>query len=111
MEEKYYHFLTKVTDDIVTRGIYTNKGIKTVFKSHLMKNANLEMDKMLSLLERLRIDMGVPKDDSLNQLDFGYGSVEYSTGPYFYSKLDTAPLPEESHSPLESPHESDGITE
>ncbi|CAG7638689.1 unnamed protein product [Allacma fusca] len=110
-EEKYYHFLTKVTDDIVSRGIYTNKGIKSIFKSHLMKNSNLEMDKMLSLLERLRIDMGVPKDDSLNQLDFGYGSVEYSTGPYFYSKSDNAPSPEGPHSPSESPPESDSIIE
>ena len=41
---------------------------------------------MLYLLERLRMDMGVPKDDSLNHLDFGYGSVDYSTEPYFYRK-------------------------
>ena len=39
---------------------------------------------MVALLEQLRMDMGVPKEDSLNRLDFGYGSVKYSSGPYFY---------------------------
>ena len=42
---------------------------------------------MLCLLERLRMDMGVPKDDSLNQLEFGYGSIEYS----FYKGSDNLP--------------------
>lgn len=38
---------------------------------------------MVHMLDRLRMDVGVPKDDSLNQIEFGYGSIKYSTGPYF----------------------------
>jgi len=38
---------------------------------------------MLQMLDRLRMDVGVPKDDSLNQMEFGYGSIKYSTGSFF----------------------------
>jgi len=37
------------------------------------------------------MDVGVPKDDSLNQIEFGYGSIKYSTGPYFKKLGQTMP--------------------
>lgn len=36
-EERYLGFLTEVTEDIVARGIYTNKGLKGLFQEHLHK--------------------------------------------------------------------------
>ena len=60
---------------------------------------------MLYLLERLRMDMGVPKDDSLNHLDFGYGSVDYSTEPCFYKK----PEKDEEEQPENDPQETKSV--
>ncbi len=39
---------------------------------------------MTYMLDRLRMDVGIPKDDLLNNLEFGYGSVKYSSGPFFF---------------------------
>lgn len=36
---------------------------------------------MTDMLENLRIELGIPKDDHLNTLEFGYGSVLSPTGP------------------------------
>jgi len=41
---------------------------------------------MGEMLEKLRMDLGIPKDDTLNKLEFGYGSVLYTTYSYFYKK-------------------------
>jgi hypothetical protein len=41
---------------------------------------------MKDLLEKLRMDLGIPKNNDLNKLEFGYGSVvTTSANPYFYT--------------------------
>jgi len=42
-DPKYIVFLTQVTDDIVQRGVYTNKGLKQLFHAHMEKHKH-ELD-------------------------------------------------------------------
>lgn len=40
-KDKYITFLTELTNDVVRKGIYTNKGLKALFKSHTEQNKQL----------------------------------------------------------------------
>jgi uncharacterized protein (UPF0371 family) len=56
--------LKEVTDDIVARGITSNKVINKYFEYHINKNKSvLNENKMRELLNTLRMDIGVPNDD------------------------------------------------
>ncbi|OXA42654.1 uncharacterized protein LOC110859391 isoform X2 [Folsomia candida] len=88
-DDKYLNFLTEVTDDIVTRGIYTNKGLKMLFKDHAERHRELNVDRMTELLDKLRMDLGIPKDDKLNRLEFGYGSANSHSRGNFSSMRPT----------------------
>lgn len=48
--ERYITFLAELTQDIVSKGIYTNKGLKTLFKSHMEQNKELNPVRKLFIL-------------------------------------------------------------
>ncbi|ODM93871.1 Spermatogenesis-associated protein 7 [Orchesella cincta] len=84
--ERYITFLAEVTQDIVSKGIYTNKGLKNLFKSHMDQNKELNHDKLSDMMERLRMDLGIPKDDALDKIEFGYGSISSTAkNTFFYT--------------------------
>jgi hypothetical protein len=53
-----------VTDDIITRGICSNRVINNCFEEHIKKNRGvLNEKKMRELLDTLRKDIGIPVED------------------------------------------------
>ncbi|KAK2169654.1 hypothetical protein LSH36_8g10012 [Paralvinella palmiformis] len=62
-ELKYLEFLTDVTNDVLDRGIFTNRVLKQVFANHIEKKQHeLRPEKMHEMLENLRRDLGIPSD-------------------------------------------------
>ena len=57
-------FIKEVTDDIIARGVCTNRVINNVFEYHIARYKNtLNPNKMRDLLDTLRNDIGVPKEN------------------------------------------------
>ena len=53
--------MKEVTDDIIARGVTTNRVINNIFEYHINRNKkNLNTVKMRDLLETLRKDLGIP---------------------------------------------------
>ncbi|GAB6022429.1 Spermatoproteinsis associated 7 [Chamberlinius hualienensis] len=72
----YLQFIVDVTNDILIRGVYTNKVLKQVFASHLERRKHeLKMDQMETALKQLQIDLGITVDDDdyISSHSFGYG--------------------------------------
>ena len=64
-ELKYMEFMKEVTDDVLVRGIFTNRVLKQVFESHIRKKrGELDERKMRSMLGKVRGDLGILDDDS-----------------------------------------------
>uniref|UniRef100_A0A8B9LB32 Spermatogenesis associated 7 n=1 Tax=Astyanax mexicanus TaxID=7994 RepID=A0A8B9LB32_ASTMX len=60
-EVKYLEFITDVTDDILARGIYSDRVLELVFERHIdMNRHRLDKDKMRHLLDDLRNDLQRP---------------------------------------------------
>lgn len=60
---KYLQFIKEVTNDILARGISSNRVINNCFENHIRKNRDkLNESKMRELLKTLKKDIGV-KDD------------------------------------------------
>ena len=60
-ELKYLNFMKEVTDDIIARGVTTNRVINNIFEYHINRNKkSLNATKMRDLLETLRRDLGIP---------------------------------------------------
>lgn len=61
---KYLEFVKEVTDDIISRGITSNRVINNCFNFHIKKNKDiLNESKMRDLLENLREDIGIPNEN------------------------------------------------
>ena len=60
---KYLQFVKEVTDDIISRGITSNRVINNCFSYHIKKNKHLNETKMKELLDTLRKDIGVPDEN------------------------------------------------
>jgi len=60
-------------------------------------------DKMAGMIDKLRLDLGIPQDNELNKIEFGYGSVSHSeAGYYFYNRSESdheSCCPEADNSP------------
>ncbi|XP_078591130.1 spermatogenesis-associated protein 7 homolog isoform X2 [Branchiostoma floridae x Branchiostoma japonicum] len=62
-ELKYLEFVTDVTNDILARGIFTNKVLLQVFDSHVQKrNGELNETRMRQMIDILREDLGISDD-------------------------------------------------
>ncbi|XP_067943007.1 uncharacterized protein [Watersipora subatra] len=76
-ELSYLDFITEVTNDVLTRGIFTNRVLCNVFEEHVQKNkAKLDEDRMRSMLDNLREDLGIDSHPPFreNPEDVGMGS-------------------------------------
>lgn len=75
-ELKYLDFVSDVTNDVLQRGIFTNRVLKQVFEFHIEKNKDkLKISRMRALLDTLREDLGVPADNTEhNDDDVGMGT-------------------------------------
>lgn len=79
-ELKYLEFVVDITNDILLRGIYTNKVLKQVFNSHLEKKKHqLSREKMEQAVKQLKTDLGIIDDDVVNSQTFGYGPATSSS--------------------------------
>ena len=59
-EIKYLQFVKEVTNDVIARGIYSNRVINSCFEYHVNKNKHLlDENKMKDLLNTLRKDIGI----------------------------------------------------
>ncbi|XP_026858180.2 spermatogenesis-associated protein 7 isoform X2 [Electrophorus electricus] len=67
----YLEFITDVTDDIVARGIYSDRVLERVFKRHIdMNRHRLNEDKMRHLLDDLQNDLQSPPDAFVTALEY-----------------------------------------
>ncbi|XP_065214342.1 spermatogenesis-associated protein 7 homolog [Planococcus citri] len=68
----YIQFLKDITNDILKKNIFTNKALKSVFQHHVRINKyELEMEKMQKEITKLQERLGVPKDDKLDDENYG----------------------------------------
>ncbi|KFM63804.1 hypothetical protein X975_18999, partial [Stegodyphus mimosarum] len=64
-EDKYLSFLSKVTEDILRSGIYSDKAIQQAFEFHMQFfEDSVDKDKLQSLLEQVLEGLKVSNDDS-----------------------------------------------
>ncbi|CAH1262266.1 SPATA7 [Branchiostoma lanceolatum] len=62
-ELKYLEFVTDVTNDILARGIFTNKVLVQVFDNHVQKRqGELNETRMRQMIDILREDLGIADD-------------------------------------------------
>ncbi len=62
-EIRYLAFIKEVTDDVIARGITSNRVINNCFEFHVKKNAAiLNEKKMRELLNTLREDIGMSEN-------------------------------------------------
>ncbi|XP_039283076.1 spermatogenesis-associated protein 7 homolog [Nilaparvata lugens] len=72
----YISFLRAITDEVLRKGIFTNKALKKLFREHIEKNIHrLDLKRMEDEVEKLQNELGIPKEDNMNETDFGLGSV------------------------------------
>jgi hypothetical protein len=58
------NFIKEVSDDIIARGVSTNRVINNVFEYHISRYKNtLNVNKMRDLLDTLRADIGIPTEN------------------------------------------------
>ncbi|KAG1708460.1 Spermatogenesis-associated protein 7 [Nymphon striatum] len=75
-ELHYLDFVFEVTEDIISRGIFTNRVLKQVLKSRILKRKDdLDEAKMNVLMNQLREDLGIPSGDDQDELKAGLGST------------------------------------
>uniref|UniRef100_T1JIL2 Uncharacterized protein n=1 Tax=Strigamia maritima TaxID=126957 RepID=T1JIL2_STRMM len=60
-ELRYLEFITDVTNDILLRGVYTDRALKQVFQYHINRRIDLNFNKMKNLLGKLQDDLGIPR--------------------------------------------------
>ncbi len=60
-------FIKEVTNDVIARGISSNRVINNCFEYHVKKNKNiLNESKMRDLLTTLKKDIGIPENEDEN---------------------------------------------
>ncbi|XP_022090858.1 spermatogenesis-associated protein 7-like [Acanthaster planci] len=63
-ELRYLEFVTDVTNDVLNRGIFTNKVLKQVFDSHILRNKDrLDEGRMRHLMAQLQEDLFIPNSE------------------------------------------------
>ncbi|KAF0314279.1 Spermatogenesis-associated protein 7 [Amphibalanus amphitrite] len=74
-EQAYVQFLNDVTSDILARGVFTNRILKRVMAAHAERHkGKLDTARMRSELEKLRLQLGIPDEDALDDAEHGFGS-------------------------------------
>ncbi|XP_072032623.1 spermatogenesis-associated protein 7 homolog [Amphiura filiformis] len=63
-ELRYLEFVTDVTNDVLNRGIFTNRVLKQVFETHIqLHKQQLDEARMRDLMQQLQRDLQIPDDD------------------------------------------------
>ncbi|XP_022258842.1 spermatogenesis-associated protein 7-like [Limulus polyphemus] len=72
-------FVRDVTEDILKKGVYSNRGIKKACQFHIQqKSKDLDKDKMQQMLDQLLSHLCISSDDSFDDVDFGFGGSSCS---------------------------------
>ncbi|KAJ8290265.1 hypothetical protein GJAV_G00010660 [Gymnothorax javanicus] len=81
-ELKYLEFIADVTNDVLSRGLYSERVLERVFARQIEMNKHrLDKDKMRHLLEVLRKDLASPSDSVTNCVELeGRGGSYQPTG-------------------------------
>ncbi|OWF46449.1 uncharacterized protein LOC110455722 isoform X2 [Mizuhopecten yessoensis] len=62
-ELQYVEFMKEVTDDVLNRGVFTNRVLKQVFQTHIEKRkGQLDEYKMRGVLDEIRRDLDIPNE-------------------------------------------------
>ncbi|KAG5857795.1 hypothetical protein ANANG_G00023170 [Anguilla anguilla] len=86
-ELMYLEFIADVTNDILSRGLYSDRVLERVFARQMEMNKHrLDKDKMRHLLEVLRKDLASPSDSVTNCTELGEKGGSYLP-PSFLSSL------------------------
>lgn len=87
-EMKYLEFINGVTNDILTRGIYSDRVLMQVMQRHMDQNrGRLNEGRMRHMLIKLQEDLGVPPDVSSR----GFRTTSAYTSGYEEKSLDSSP--------------------
>ncbi|XP_048048142.1 spermatogenesis-associated protein 7 [Megalobrama amblycephala] len=71
-ELMYLEFITDVTNEILTQGLYSDRVLKRVFERHIdMNRHRLDENKMRHLLDNLQMDLQSPPAASITSLGAG----------------------------------------
>ncbi|XP_077965805.1 spermatogenesis-associated protein 7 homolog isoform X3 [Styela clava] len=90
-EMKYLEFINGVTNDILTRGIYSDRVLTQVMQRHLDQNrSRLNESRMRHMLMKLQEDLGVSADISSR----GFRSTSAYSSGYEGSSYNRSPSPE-----------------
>nr|XP_039259876.1 spermatogenesis-associated protein 7 homolog isoform X3 [Styela clava] len=90
-EMKYLEFINGVTNDILTRGIYSDRVLTQVMQRHLDQNCSrLNESRMRHMLMKLQEDLGVSADISSR----GFRSTSAYSSGYEGSSYNRSPSPE-----------------
>ncbi|KAK6621515.1 hypothetical protein RUM44_001322 [Polyplax serrata] len=82
-DEPYIKFIEDITVEILTKNLYTNKALLKVMKKHILNNLEiLEQGRMLKEVDNLRIQLGIPEDKGLFDLNQAHESVSDLLNPY-----------------------------
>lgn len=72
----YIKFLRDITDDVLRKGVFTNRALKNIFEQHISANKyRLNVKRMQEEVDKLCVQLGIPKEDYLNDTDYGLGSI------------------------------------
>uniref|UniRef100_A0A1B6KQH2 Uncharacterized protein n=1 Tax=Graphocephala atropunctata TaxID=36148 RepID=A0A1B6KQH2_9HEMI len=63
----YVKFIGGITEEVLRKGIFTNKALKNIFQSHIDAHKQyLNLRRMQEEVEKLQSELGIPKDDKPN---------------------------------------------
>lgn len=72
----YIKFLRDITDEVLRKGVFTNRALKNIFEQHISSNKHrLNVKRMQEEVDKLCVQLGIPKEDYLNDTDYGLGST------------------------------------
>ncbi|KAJ9591576.1 hypothetical protein L9F63_001930 [Diploptera punctata] len=74
----YVHFVHNITEDILARGIYSDRGLRQLFERHLSNNkSKLNMDRMKQEIANLCRQLGIAeREDSKGEISTCMRSIE-----------------------------------
>ncbi|XP_054257800.1 spermatogenesis-associated protein 7 homolog [Macrosteles quadrilineatus] len=68
----YIKFVRDITEEVLEKGIFTNKALKKIFQNHVEVNKQfLDMRRMQEEVDKLQLELGIPNDDGLDKDNYG----------------------------------------
>ncbi|XP_060569121.1 glutamic acid-rich protein-like isoform X2 [Ruditapes philippinarum] len=86
-EAMYVRFMRDVTNEVLDRGIYTDRALRQVFKSHIARNkGHLDELRMHEILDSIRKELDIPRYDIDDDTSLNMTNV---TEPYNENGIDS----------------------